>query len=442
VAGGSEGAGFELLTPEALAQRLAVEPAPLVLDVRRRSAFGEGAQGIPGAIAIVLDDDPIQLPDLPRERAVVVYCLCRGEASSSRVARWLVHLGYRAVAVLEGGLGAWIARGGPVVPISVRESRERVAWVAYAPSALEVPGDLYAPRLVRDALLPGRSLPLRRRMTVLFVDMVESTRLLSTRSTEDVLRIVQDFMEVVAEVGALHCGDVHDFEGDGALLYFEGAGEAVPAAFALRERLLARRRATPGLPLPRISLDEGPLVIGMVGGRFRRSIALVGPSVPRAARILHLAPPGGIVATEAVVELARESSPELAARFVPSPRMNAASSAGRHASAVCARRPPPFGEHRSRVDLANGRRASTRPATAAGAPALRLPGSRPPVSRMGDRRVGRMPHLGRTPDSALDVETSMPRPWGLPERRPIHARQWSVGGDGGVPPRLRAGERR
>jgi class 3 adenylate cyclase len=151
----------------------------------------------------------------------------------------------------------------------------------------------------------------------MFVDMVDSTGLIFSRSPEQVLALVQSFMEIVVDVGAYHCGDVHDFEGDGAYLYFEGPGEAVPAAFRLRERLLARRRAIPALPLPRISLDLGPIVIGIVGTRFRQAVALVGPSVHVAARILKLGPPGSIIATEPVLAVARRTDPELAREFAP-----------------------------------------------------------------------------------------------------------------------------
>jgi hypothetical protein len=51
------------------------ENPPLVLDARRRGAFIKLPQGIPGAIPFVLDEQPVQLPDLPREQPVVAYCL-------------------------------------------------------------------------------------------------------------------------------------------------------------------------------------------------------------------------------------------------------------------------------------------------------------------------------------------------------------------------------
>lgn len=48
---------------------------PLLLDVRRHRAFEKLPTGLPGALPIYLDDDPIQLPEVDRHRAVVAYCL-------------------------------------------------------------------------------------------------------------------------------------------------------------------------------------------------------------------------------------------------------------------------------------------------------------------------------------------------------------------------------
>jgi class 3 adenylate cyclase len=232
--------------------------------------------------------------------------------------------GYRDVAVLVGGLKAWLDAGHPGEDSDVARDARAVAWAPFAEhppalaSALPLSADTaFLPRLAGQGFLTGRSLPLKTEMVSMFVDMVDSTGLIFSRTPEHVLALVQDFMEIVVDVGAYHCGDVHDFEGDGAFLYFEGPGEAVPAAFRLRERLLERRRSHAALPLPRISLDRGPVVIGLVGTRFRQAVALVGPSVHLAARILKLAPPGGIVATEAVLAVARRTDPALARSFAP-----------------------------------------------------------------------------------------------------------------------------
>ena len=231
--------------------------------------------------------------------------------------------GYQDVAVLVGGIEAWRAAGYALEPLHP-DAGASLTWTVVEPEQLFRAPEVapvhaesaFLPRIAGQTFLEGRELPLKREMVSMFVDMVGSTRLVLSRSAEEVLEIMQAFMEIVIDIAAYHCGDVHDFEGDGALLYFEGAGEAVPAAFRLRDALLKRHAELPELPLPRLSLDVGPVVIGIVGTRFRQTVSLVGPSVHIAARILKLAPPGGIAATDAILEHARRQNPELARRFV------------------------------------------------------------------------------------------------------------------------------
>jgi rhodanese-related sulfurtransferase len=67
-------ARFRRIDVEELRRRLATPEPPLVLDVRRRAAF-EGLPGIPGAVPFALDRDPLRLPDVPRDRPIVAYCL-------------------------------------------------------------------------------------------------------------------------------------------------------------------------------------------------------------------------------------------------------------------------------------------------------------------------------------------------------------------------------
>ena len=63
------------LSPALLKPLLSGEEPPLLLDVRRRSSFTEMPDGLPGAVPIYLDDDPILLPDLRRSHPIITYCL-------------------------------------------------------------------------------------------------------------------------------------------------------------------------------------------------------------------------------------------------------------------------------------------------------------------------------------------------------------------------------
>ncbi len=303
-------------SPDELKGRLDAAEPVLVLDVRRPEAFRRHPSGIAGAIPLLLDVPEPQIPDVPRETPVVAYCLCSGQASSTRAARWLEAAGYTDVAVLTGGLPAWEAAGFRCAPIHPDDARRIATWITPPRQASGATGGSL---IAESAFLAGEQLPARRDMAVLFVDMVDSTQLLFMHSPEEMLGLVQAFMEIVVDVAVRHCGDVHDFEGDGAMLYFAGVGEALPAAFNLRTALNARRRDLPELPQARFALDAGPLVIGHVGAVERRGLSFIGPSVNAAARILKLAPPGGIVATQRILSEAWYTDPDLAARFVALP---------------------------------------------------------------------------------------------------------------------------
>jgi hypothetical protein len=87
-----------------LYQALAGATPPLIVDVRRQAAFGSLPQRLPDAVPVVLDVEPLRIPDVPRDRPLVAYCLCSGEASSSRVAQWLLR-DYRDVACWSAGCG-------------------------------------------------------------------------------------------------------------------------------------------------------------------------------------------------------------------------------------------------------------------------------------------------------------------------------------------------
>ena len=302
---------FQRIGPGQLAERLRASAAPMLLDARRRAAFDRNPSGIPGAVPVYLDDEPVQLPDIERSTPVVTYCVCDGQASSARVALWLRLAGYTDVTILDGGLPAWADAGLPVQALPT-ETRNRIAWTA-------------APRLRADAERPiaehswlaGVELPAKRHLTVLFVDMVDSTGLIEQLEVHAAFEAIQAFMQIVVEEGVAHCGDVRDFEGDGALLYFAGAGEALPAAFAIRERMESRRGADVQFPAARFALSSGQVIAGFVGNQVRRSLLLVGEPVHTAARLQKLAEAGQIVTTRQVLDAAGSSDPDLVARFQP-----------------------------------------------------------------------------------------------------------------------------
>jgi len=228
------------------------------------------------------------------------------------VARWLASQGFEGLTILEGGLAAWLDAGFPVGEL---ESEGSTVGNQNTPPAAVLSGAAaFLPSLAERYLFDG-GLPTRRRLVTLFVDIAGSTRLLAHHPPETVLRVVQRFLRLVTEVALAYCGDVKDFEGDGALLYFESAGEATRAALAIRAAL-ARGVCGAGSPITaRMSLTVGDVVVGVVGSAMRQGIQLIGPSVHLGARLLKQIPPGGIIVSGDLVESLRAEAPALADQF-------------------------------------------------------------------------------------------------------------------------------
>jgi class 3 adenylate cyclase len=228
------------------------------------------------------------------------------------VALWLASQGFARVSILEGGLAGWQQAGMALEALPA----ERPAVAGdLSPVGLEDDGGAsFLPNLA-SRYLSQSGLPTRRRLATLFVDIAGSTRLLAHHPPERVLAVVQRFMRLVTEVALAYCGDVKDFEGDGALLYFESTVDATRAALAIRAALACGRCDAETPITARMSLTVGEVVLGVVGSTMRHAIALVGPSVSVGARLLKQIPPGGLIASGEVVEVLKRDAPELAARF-------------------------------------------------------------------------------------------------------------------------------
>jgi rhodanese-related sulfurtransferase len=94
------------------ATRADQQSAPVFVDVRTSTEFE--AKHIPGALNIQDFQIPEMIGTLPAGRAWVMYCTCPDD----HLAKWAVAavqiVGLSNAVVLEHGLGAWQAAGGPV----------------------------------------------------------------------------------------------------------------------------------------------------------------------------------------------------------------------------------------------------------------------------------------------------------------------------------------
>jgi rhodanese-related sulfurtransferase len=101
------------LQPEGLKEQLATRKNLILLDVRRKADYDAGQEKLPGAEW--RDPDKLEewSAELPVDKQVVVYCV-RGGSVSNRVLDYLQGKNIQA-RLIEGGIEAWKAAGGPVI---------------------------------------------------------------------------------------------------------------------------------------------------------------------------------------------------------------------------------------------------------------------------------------------------------------------------------------
>jgi len=100
----------------------------VIYDVRSHGYYDQNATRIQGSKRLEphgLHQQPLQVePDGP---TVYLYCTCRGDATSSRVAKELLDQGVQ-VAVIEGGLRAWKKAGLPLESVPAEEVAQLPAF--------------------------------------------------------------------------------------------------------------------------------------------------------------------------------------------------------------------------------------------------------------------------------------------------------------------------
>jgi len=131
-----------------------------------------------------------------------------------------------------------------------------------------------------------------RHVAVVFIDVVGSTKLVSTRPPMEVVELLNRFFAVIVEEVDRHRGLVNKFEGDAALAVFGAPvtldnpeDDALAATRAIAQRLT---REVPECPA-RIGVAAGQVVAGNVGAKERFEYTVIGEPVNEAARLSELA---------------------------------------------------------------------------------------------------------------------------------------------------------
>lgn len=151
-----------------------------------------------------------------------------------------------------------------------------------------------------------------RPAAVIFVDIIGSTRLVTSRPPVEVVELLNRFFAVVVDEVDKHHGLVNKFEGDAVLAVFgapvtleNAEEEALAAARGMAERL---RVEVPECEAG-IGVAAGQVVAGNIGAKDRFEYTVIGEPVNEAARLCELSKTvdGHLVASSAVVARASEA---------------------------------------------------------------------------------------------------------------------------------------
>jgi class 3 adenylate cyclase/predicted ATPase len=177
-----------------------------------------------------------------------------------------------------------------------------------------------SPLTLTEAATPRQPVPAsaeaeRRQLTCLFCDLVGSVELSERLDPEELREILAAYQRVCATVVRRFEGHIHDYLGDGMMVYFgfpsaheDDAQRAVRSGLAIVEavgQLNSRFQAERGISLHvRIGIDTGLVVAGAIApDEGMEAPAAIGVTPNIAARLQALAAPDSVVISAAAYRL-------------------------------------------------------------------------------------------------------------------------------------------
>jgi adenylate cyclase len=182
-------------------------------------------------------------------------------------------------------------------------------------------GKYVAPQVVKQILEGGEDgLKLggtRREITALFVDIRGFTPMSEKCSPEEVVGILNDYLDLTATSIFEFGGTLDKFIGDATMAIFNApldlkdhAFKAVQTAWAMKQGSVALRQKLEaqfgrGVQFG-IGVNTGDAVVGNIGAKFRMDYTAIGDTVNTAARLESNAKPGQILISRSTYEMVKD----------------------------------------------------------------------------------------------------------------------------------------
>lgn len=185
----------------------------------------------------------------------------------------------------------------------------------------------YVPPAVADRIINGEVesvvTPARRRVTILFADMVGFTPVADRLEPEELTRMLVEFLSGMAERIEERGGTLNEFTGDGLMALFGApdnmepevqANRAIEASVSMQALMgqLNQQWRKLGLDQPlqiRIGINTGTVSAGSYGSQGRMTYTAMGMQTNIASRIEEAADPGGVLISDATYQLVRDTLP-------------------------------------------------------------------------------------------------------------------------------------
>jgi adenylate cyclase len=171
----------------------------------------------------------------------------------------------------------------------------------------------FLPRQIAEGLVAGQLAPTkgfeRRKVTILFSDMVGFTDLSDSLEPEELSEVLNEYLQEMTAVAVAHGGTLDNYIGDGVMVIFGAprradeqvqAWSAIQAAFEMKRRSeeLAEAIRARGIPADlriRVGVNTGHCTVGVFGSDLLRAYKAVGFPVNVTARLQTEAEPGTIL---------------------------------------------------------------------------------------------------------------------------------------------------
>ncbi len=151
--------------------------------------------------------------------------------------------------------------------------------------------------------------------TVMFIDICGFTSITETKPADEVVRLLNQYFDVMVKEIIAQKGHVDKFIGDAIMAVFRGdyhLDRAIEASLAVKagiEKAAGSANALDFSPKVSIGINSGELISGNIGSSSLRRLdyTVIGDVVNTAQRLQSIAKPGQIIISEAAYNQVRES---------------------------------------------------------------------------------------------------------------------------------------